>query len=310
MTILVFGSLNMDLVVRSPRLPHPGETLTGRDFATIPGGKGANQAVAAARQGVATAMMGRVGADDFGHQLRHALAGDGINIDAVKVDAETHTGVAAIAVAGSGENQIVIVPGANGRVDVTDLAGFASALASAQLLLLQCEIPAAMVAQAAQLAHAAGVTVMLDPAPVPAFDLTPIYPAIDILTPNQIEAAQLTGLPVNNVAEAEVAIAHLQRQGASTILIKLGEQGVLCGTPTEMFHVPAFPVSVVDTVAAGDAFNGGLAVALAEGRSLKQVVMWASATAALSVGKSGAQPSMPTRSQVAEFLRQANTSLD
>ncbi|WP_204140575.1 ribokinase [Halomicronema sp. CCY15110] len=310
MTILVLGSLNMDLVVRSPRLPHPGETLTGRDFATIPGGKGANEAVAAARQGVATAMMGRVGADDFGHQLRHALAGDGINIDAVKVDAETHTGVAAIVVAKSGENQIVIVPGANSRLDTTDLAALENALASAQLLLLQCEIPAAMVAQAAQLAHAAGVTVMLDPAPVPAFDLTPIYSAIDILTPNQIEAAQLTGLPVNNVAEAEAAIAHLQRQGASTILIKLGEQGVLCGTPTEMFHVPAFPVSVVDTVAAGDAFNGGLAVALAEGRSLKQAVMWASATAALSVSQAGAQPSMPTRSQVAEFLRQANTSLD
>jgi ribokinase len=310
MSILVLGSLNMDLVVRSPRLPQPGETLTGSDFATVPGGKGANQAVAAARQGVTTAMIGRVGADDFGHQLRHALAVDGVNVEAVKVDAETHTGVAAITVAQSGENQIVIVPGANGRVDATDVAGLTHSLAAAQLLLLQCEIPAAIVAQAAQLAHAAGVTVILDPAPVPDFDLTPVYPAIDILTPNQVEAAQLTGLPVNNVAEAEGAIAHLQQQGASTVLIKLGEQGVLCGMPQETFYVPAYDVSVVDTVAAGDAFNGGLAVALSEGQPLRQAVAWATATAALSVGKAGAQPSLPARSQVAEFLRQAAVSLD
>ena len=300
----------MDLVVRSPRLPQPGETLSGSDFTTVPGGKGANQAVAAARQGATTAMIGRVGADDFGHQLRHALAVDGVNVEAVKVDAETHTGVATITVAESGENQIVIVPGANGRVESADLTSLENALASAQLLLLQCEIPAEIVAQAAQLAHAAGVTVMLDPAPVPDFDLTPVYPAIDILTPNQVEASQLTGLSVTTVAEAEAAIAQLQQQGASTIIVKLGEQGVLCGTPQEVFQVPAFTVPVVDTVAAGDAFNGGLAAALSEGKPFKQAVVWASATAALSVSKAGAQPSMPTRSQVAEFLRQASSSLN
>ncbi len=300
----------MDLVVRSPRLPQPGETLTGHSFATIPGGKGANQAVAAARQSISTAMVGRVGADDFGHQLRHALAVDGINIDAVQVDAETYTGIATITVAESGENQIVIVPGANGRVNAADLTHLKSRFATAQLLLLQCEIPAAIVAQAAQLAHAAGVTVILDPAPVPAMDLRPIYPFIDILTPNQVEAAQLTGRSVNNLLEAEKAIAHLQQQGATTVLIKLGEQGVLCGTPQETFHIPAFPVSVVDTVAAGDAFNGGLAVAIAEGRSLQQAVIWASATAALSVSQAGAQPSMPTRSQVGDFLTQADAAID
>ena len=300
----------MDLVVRSPRLPQPGETLSGSDFTTVPGGKGANQAVAAARQGATTAMIGRVGADDFGHQLRHALAVDGVNVEAVKVDAETHTGVATITVAESGENQIIIVPGANGRVESADLTLLEKALASAQLLLLQCEIPAEIVAQAAQLAHAAGVTVMLDPAPVPDFDLTPVYPAIDILTPNQVEAAQLTGLSVTTVAEAEAAIAQLQQQGASTIIVKLGEQGVLCGTPQEVFQVPAFTVPVVDTVAAGDAFNGGLAAALSEGKPFKQAVVWASATAALSVSKAGAQPSMPTRSQVAEFLQQASSSLN
>lgn len=305
MSILVFGSLNMDLVVRSPRLPQPGETLTGRDFATVSGGKGANQAVAAARQGATTVMVGRVGADDFGHQLRQALTVDGVAVKAVQVDAETHTGVAAIAVAESGENQIVIVPGANGRVGKDELQRLQTYLDAADYLLLQCEIPAAILAQGAQMAHAAGVRVMLDPAPVPDFDLKPVYPAIDILTPNQVEAAQLTGLSVTTVDEAAAAIARLQQQGASTVIVKLGEQGICCGTPEETFHVPAFPVAVVDTVAAGDAFNGGLAVALSEGKALREAVVWAAATAALSVTKSGAQPSMPTRSQVANFLQAA-----
>ncbi|NEQ43215.1 MAG: ribokinase [Leptolyngbya sp. SIOISBB] len=303
MSILVFGSLNMDLVVRSPRLPLPGETLTGYNCATIPGGKGANQAVAVARQDVSTRLLGRVGADDFGYQLRQALAIDGVNVEAIQVDAETHTGVAAITVADAGENHIVIVPGANGRVGKDELQQLQLYLASADLLLLQCEVPAEMVAQAAQMAHEAGVRVMLDPAPVPDFDLQPIYPAIDILTPNQVEAAQLTGLSVTTVDEATVAISQLQQQGVSTVIIKLGEQGVCCGTVEETFQVPAFPVSVVDTVAAGDAFNGGLAVALSDGKALREAVVWASATAALSVTKSGAQPSMPTRSQVADFLK-------
>ncbi len=295
----------MDLVVRSPRLPQPGETLTGSNFATIPGGKGANQAVAVARQDATTYMVGRVGADDFGHQLRHALALDGVVVEAIHIDAATHTGVAAIAVADSGENHIVIVPGANGQVGTADLQRLQTHLASAELLLLQCEIPAAIMAQAAQMAHASGVRVMLDPAPVPDFDLKSFYPAIDILTPNQVEAAQLTGLPVTTVDEAAAAISQLQQQGASTVIAKLGEQGVCCGTPEETFHLPAFAVSVVDTVAAGDAFNGGLAVALSEGKSLREAVTWASATAALSVTKAGAQPSMPTRSHVTKFLQEA-----
>lgn len=303
MSVLVFGSLNMDLVVQAPHLPQPGETLIGSNFAMIPGGKGANQAVAVARQGISTTMVGRVGGDAFGQQLRQALATDGIQIDAVQIDAEAHTGVAAIAVAHTGENHIVIVPGANGRVDETDLPRLQTYLAPAQWLLMQCEIPAAIVAKAAHLAHEAGGQVILDPAPVPSFDLQQLYPDIDILTPNQVEASQLVGFAVSTVEQAAKAIAVLQHQGAATVIVKLGEQGVLCGTPETSFHVPAFPVAVVDTVAAGDAFNGGLAVALTEGKSLAAAIQWASATAALSITKSGAQPSLPTRSQVTEFLQ-------
>ncbi|MEM6715676.1 MAG: ribokinase [Cyanobacteria bacterium P01_C01_bin.147] len=303
MSILVFGSLNMDLVVQSPYLPQPGETLTGRNFGTVSGGKGANQAVAVARQGAVVEMVGRVGADAFGQQLRQALSTDHVSIDSVQIDAETHTGIAAIAVADTGDNHIIIVPGANGRVGETDLQRLQAHLTTAQILLLQCEIPPAIVAQAAQAAQAAGVRVLLDPAPVPDFDLKPFYSAIDMLTPNQVEAAQLTGLPVTTIDEAAAAIAQLQKDGAATVIVKLGAQGVCCGTPEETFHLPAFAVSVVDTVAAGDAFNGGLAVALSAGKSLREAVIWASATAALSVTKSGAQPSLPTRSQVAEFLQ-------
>ena len=302
MSILVFGSINMDLVVQSPRLPQPGETLVGRTFATMPGGKGANQAVAAARQGAPTVMVGRVGDDDLGQQLRQRLATEGVNTESVMVDATTHTGVAAIAVADNGENQIVIVPGANGRVGDADWQRLHQHLDAAQLLLLQYEIPATVVAKAAELAHAQGIPVILDPAPVPEVDLTPIYPAVDILTPNQVEAAQLTRLPVGTVEQAREALLVLQQQGAQTVIIKLGAQGVLCGTADGTFHVPAFAVDVVDTVAAGDAFNGGLAVALQEGQPLREAVTWASATAAVSVTQSGAQPSLPTRSQVADLI--------
>ncbi|MDB9526204.1 ribokinase [Oscillatoria sp. CS-180] len=304
MTVLVFGSLNMDLVVQSPRLPVPGETLLGNQFNTIPGGKGANQAVAVARQQVPTQMMGRVGADDFGQRLRHALTLDEVAVEGIQVDPNAHTGVAAIVVSDQGENHIIVVPGANSRVDKTDLSKLEVALKQADLLLLQFEIPMAAVIQAAQLAHAAGVTVIVDPAPVQAFDPSELYPYIHVLTPNQVEAAQLVGFPVDTLEQASEAIAQLHDQGAETVLIKMGEQGVLCGTPQEIFHIPAFPITVVDTVAAGDAFNGGLAAALQSGKSLTAAVTWATATAALSVSHAGAQPSLPQRSHVETFLKQ------
>ncbi len=248
-------------------------------------------------------MVGRVGADDLGHQLRHALAVDGIAIDTIQVDATTHTGIAAIAVAQSGENQIIVVPGANSKVDATELNHLQQQLPTTHLLLLQFEIPLPMVREAAAAAYAAGVTVIVDPAP--AQSLPPadsLYRHTHILTPNQVEASQLVGFPVNSLENAAAAAKALRQQGVAIAMVKLGAQGVLCATETAIFHVPAFTVPIMDTVAAGDAFNGGLAVALHDGKSLREAIAWASATAALSVMQAGAQPSLPTRSQVASFL--------
>ncbi|MEM1292270.1 MAG: ribokinase [Cyanobacteria bacterium P01_H01_bin.162] len=303
MTVVVFGSLNMDLVVRSARLPVPGETISGRQFATIAGGKGANQAVAVARQRVPTVMVGRVGADRYGPDLCQALANEGIRVDGVSQDSTVATGIAAIAVADSGANQIIVVPGANGQVGLPELEYLKGQLAAAECLLLQLEIPLSTVTTAAQLAHAAGLRVILDPAPAPQADLRSLYPHIDILTPNQVEAAQLVGFPVETIAQAHEAISVLRQQGVATVIIKLGEQGILCSREeAQSIHLPALPVSAVDTVAAGDAFNGGLAVALQAGKSLPEALHWAVATAAWSVTQPGAQPSLPTRSQVTDLI--------
>jgi ribokinase len=302
MTIVVFGSLNMDLVVRSPRLPQPGETILGTSFETVPGGKGANQAVAAARLGAETTMVGRVGADDFGHRLRHSLAISGVAVEAIAGDEATHTGIATITVATNGDNQIVVVPGANGQVAQPDVDRLQPYLTDTSTLLLQLEIPLGAVIQAAQLAQRVGATVIVDPAPTPAEWPVALYHHTDILTPNQVEASQLVGLPVETLEQAQQAAQILQQRGVATVIITLGAQGVICATATETFHQPAFVVDVVDTVAAGDAFNGGLAVALAEGKSWRDAVVWASAAAALAVTQPGAQPALPTRSQVEAFL--------
>lgn len=304
MSVLVFGSLNMDLVVQSPRLPVPGETILGTHFDTIPGGKGANQAVAVARQNVTTLMVGRVGIDPFGHELRHGLAVEGINVEGVQSDPEARTGVAAIAVATAGDNHIVVVPGANSHVNNTDLAYLENLFTQAQLLLMQFEIPLPIVTAAAERAYKAGLTVIVDPAPAQASIPKALYRHTHILTPNQVEAAQLVGFPVSTIAEATRAAKVLRQWGVEIVLIKLGEQGVLCATAEATFHTPAFPVQAVDTVAAGDAFNGGLAAALHEGKNWPAAINWANATAALSVTQTGAQTSLPQQAEVEAFLQQ------
>jgi ribokinase len=301
MSVIVFGSLNMDLVVRTPRLLESGETLIGSDFYTTPGGKGANQAVAVATLGISTEIIGRVGDDAFGRELLAGLKAVGVGTDGVLVDA-THSGVAMITVAATGENQIIGVFGANGAVDETDVERLKARLAGTKLLLLQLEIPIAAVKQAAQVAHAAGVSVILDPAPVPTEAIASLYPLIDILVPNEIEAGQLVGLPVTSPETAAIAAGILQQQGAKTVIIKLGAQGVFCATPDETFFVPAFAVEAIDTVAAGDAFAGGLAVALVEGASIQQAVKWGSAAGALATTKNGAQAAMPDRPTFSAFL--------
>jgi len=300
--VVVFGSINMDLVVRTPRLPTPGETLTGHTFFTAPGGKGANQAVACARLGVPTRMVGRVGDDLFGEQLRASLRSFGVQDDGV-LTTPGPSGVALIAVDDTAENTIVIVPGTNGAVSIADIPRLERALDGARALLLQLEVPIETVVAAARAAHTRGVTVILDPAPaLPLPD--ELYALADIITPNEHEATTLTGIAVHDDQGAIAAARALIARGARRVALKLGARGALTADAEgEQFWSP-FTVTPVDTVAAGDAFNGGLAVALSEGRSFDEAIRWGLAAGALSVTRHGAQPSMPERNEVLTLLAQ------
>ncbi len=304
MTIIVFGSINIDLVATTPRLPVAGETLLGRDFFKAPGGKGANQAVASARLGIPTYMVGRVGADSFGAELLHSLQASGVQTDNVFVDETVSSGIAMITVDVRGENQILVIPGANGRVNQEDVERLSRLLAEATALLLQFEIPMSAVVAAAKAAREAGVTVILDPAPVQSDVPDELYPLVDIITPNEVEAAQLVGFPVDGEESAKKAAQVLRQRGVKNAIVKLGAKGVLCATQEESFFIPTFRVHTVDTTAAGDAFNGGLAAALHEGLSLRQAVVWGAAAGALAATKPGAQPSLPERLTFDEFLKE------
>lgn len=302
--VTVFGSINMDLVARTPKLPVPGETLLGYSFATVPGGKGANQAVAVARLNVPTAMVGRVGRDGFGQALLANLQAADVNTSDVLVDEATSSGVAMIAVDDQSENHIIVIPGANGQVDQRDVDRLIHHLPGAAALLLQFEIPLEAVVAAAKAAHQAGVRVILDPAPARSDIPTDLYSYVTIITPNAVEATQLVGFPVHDPVTAAQAATVLHQRGVETVVIKLGATGVFCATPDESFFVPAFTVKAVDTVAAGDAFNGGMAAALAEGLPIRQAITWGAATGALSATKAGAQSSLPDRATVEAFLKQ------
>lgn len=270
--IVTFGSINMDLIAHAPKLPEPGETIAGHQFAMIPGGKGANQAVAVARLGMPSMMVGRVGDDRFGQALVAELQGVGVECDHIWVDSTTTSGIAMIVVDDRSENSIVLIPGANGDITDTDVDRLKAPLSCAAVLLLQLEIPLPAVIAAAEAAQQVGVTVILDPAPAPPVFPADLYPLIDIITPNQIEATQLTGISVQDFHSAAQAASVLHERGARTVIIKLGRQGAYCSTGSEQFMVPAFSVQAIDTVAAGDAFNGGLAAALAAGLSLQQAI--------------------------------------
>lgn len=302
MTVVVFGSINMDLVVRTPRLPALAETITGHEFFTAPGGKGANQAVAVARLGVPTKMVGRVGGDAFGQELRQNLTRAGVDISPVFTDAAVSSGVAVIAVDDNAQNNIIIVPGANGRVGSDDIDRLEAHLTGAKVILLQLEVPLEAVVAAARLAHQRGITVVLDPAPAQELPAE-LYTLVDIITPNEIEAGQLVGVAVKNQEDAVRTAKMLLSLGIKTVIVKMGVLGVVYveaeGEPT---IIPAFEVNAVDTVAAGDAFNGGLAAALVEGHDLPTAIRWGAAAGALSATKMGAQPSMPTRSEFEAFL--------
>ena len=299
--ITVVGSLNMDLVVRSPRIPQPGETIIGHEWHTIPGGKGANQAVAAARLGGQVFMVGRVGADTFAQPLLDNLADCGVDHTHVTCDPEAATGVALITVDDEGENTIVVASGANMQLSPQDVEAAEDLIAASNALLLQLENPLETVTRAAQLAQAHGVTVVLNPAPARQLP-TELLSLVDVLVPNESETALLTGMPVDSLGALEAAAAVLLGKGIGTVILTLGAQGALLADTNGFVPVPAFKVDPVDTTAAGDAFMGAFGVALAEAKPVVEAVRWGYAAGALAATKLGAQTSIPTREEVEALL--------
>ena len=305
--ITIVGSLNADLVVGVRRFPGPGETVTGHDFAVFPGGKGANQALAAGRLGAGVLpvhMVGQVGADAYGEWLRKNLADAGVDVTHVRVDSDAPTGLALIAVDAAAQNQIVVVPGANGTFNPSALSESHHAIAHAAVVLLQLEIPLPTVQTAARVAREGGAVVILDPAPARALPEV-LLRSIDYLTPNESELAVLTGgapQPSLRRGEAVTRARQLIARGLKAVVVKMGRQGALLVTDSAEQLQPAFPVEAIDTTAAGDAFNAGLAFALARGMGQAGALRYAAATAAVSVTRHGAQPSMPSPSEVESLL--------
>lgn len=301
--ILVLGSLNLDLIVRTPRLPAPGETVLGSAFLTAPGGKGANQAVAAAKLGAPVKMIGRVGADDFGKTLRHTLSAVGVDAQYLVTDNETATGVASIWVDERGQNSILVAPGANARVSRADVDAAAAAFHNARVMVAQLEIPLDTVHYAFQCARKQNCLVILNPAPAQSLSRK-ILELVDLAIPNETEAAQLTGMLVQDFESARNAANVIKQMGARRVLVTLGAQGALFlddAAPAQA--LPPFSVQAVDTTAAGDAFIGALAAGLARNQDWTTSLREASAAGALAATKLGAQPSLPTRAELDEFLR-------
>ena len=298
--VVVVGSFNMDLMVKAGRRPQKGETLMGEAFGMFIGGKGSNQAIAAARLGADVTMIGRIGADFFGDTLMAAHAEESICTDYVIRDTEVGTGIASILIDANGDNSIVIVPQANMRLSVADIERASESIAAADVLLLQLEVPIAVSQHAAEIAKSNDATVVLNPAP--AQELPDDFLAqVDILTPNEVETESLSGVRVSTATDAKHAAKGLLNKGLSAVILTLGDRGSLLLTPDLTQQVPAYSVEVVDTTAAGDAFCGALATVLAQGENLVDAVAFANAASALAVTVLGAAPSMPTAAQVEAF---------
>jgi ribokinase len=298
--VVVVGSLNMDLVTRAERLPRPGETLIGQSFATVSGGKGANQAVASARLGAKVSMIGCVGADGYGEQLRAALLAEQIDCQALTT-VEGSSGVALIVVDDSSQNAIVIVAGANGLLTSDVVKGFDAVLQAAEVIICQLEVPLQTVGYTLKRGRELGKTMILNPAPASSPLPADWYSSIDYLIPNESEASALSGLPVDSLETAEAAASRLIAAGAGKVIITLGAQGSLFANGQSFEYFPAPKVKAVDTTAAGDTFVGGFAAALAIGKSEAEAIRFGQAAAALSVTRAGAQPSIPTLSDVQAF---------
>lgn len=299
--IIVLGSLNMDLVITAKRAPAAGETLPGKDFQTIPGGKGANQAAAAGRLGGTVFMVGRTGADAFGERLGRNLQELHVDTSLMMPDNAVPTGVALIIVEDGGENRILIVAGANGQVDTSDIGRMERHFEQAGLLIMQLEIPIATVEAALEKAFQAGVPVLLNPAP--AYPIPPAWlPKIRYLVVNETEARVISGMEVTTVESAQDAASALQAQGVAVVLLTLGSRGAVVASGEGCWHVPAFQVNAIDTTAAGDAFIGGFAVSIISQLDLKHAVRFGNAAGALATTKLGAQTSLPSREEVEMLL--------
>jgi ribokinase len=300
-SIVVIGSSNTDMIIRVPRIPRPGETLLGGEFFSAAGGKGANQAVGAARAGGHVKFIARVGSDMYG---THAIAGlrrDGIDVSAVSRDKTAASGAALIFVAGDGQNSIAVAGGANAKLSPTHVRKAAQQIRSAAWLVASLETPLDTIEAAAAIAVKAGAGVILNPAPARALPRS-LLNLVSILTPNESEARLLTGITVNSEVSAAKACAKLHARGIPIVILTLGARGAFVSQPAGQARVPGFKVKAVDTTGAGDVFNGALSVALAEGIALLDAVRFANAAAALSVTKLGAQPSAPNRALIRKLL--------
>jgi len=300
--IVVVGSSNTDMVVKSQRLPSPGETVTGGQFVLAAGGKGANQAVAAARLGAEVTLVAKIGQDVFGEQAIEGYRAEGIATDLILRDPEDHTGVALILVDEQGENLISVASGANHRLLPEDIEQAAERIRTADVVMLQLEIPVETVAYTARLAAEAGVPVILDPAPAAPLEAA-LLGQVAYLTPNESEAEGLTGVPVRDEDSARTAASQLRDRGARHVIVTMGTKGALVASGRQAVLVPSYTVEARDSTAAGDAFNGGLALAVAEGVGLEEAVRRASLVGALSVTRLGAQPSLPTQEEVERFAQ-------
>ena len=299
--IVVVGSSNTDMIIKMARIPAPGETVIGGDFSTAAGGKGANQAVAAARAGGDVTFIARLGDDMFGRRAKEGFIADGINVDHVICDKESASGVALIFVGEDGENSIGVASGANAKLSASDIFAAKDVIASADVLVMQLEIPLETVKAAASIAAKNGVRVILDPAPAQPLD-DEILRHVSILTPNESEAGLLTGIKVETEEDAKAAADVLIRKGIESVLVTMGAKGVFANTKDFTEVIPGFKVQAVDTTAAGDVFNGVLAVAIAQEKPLKEAIAFANAAGAVSVTKLGAQPSAPSREEIDKFI--------
>jgi ribokinase len=303
MGILVFGSINMDLTTYVPKLPRPGETVRGSSFITVPGGKGSNQAVACARMGAKTYFVGRVGKDAFGPEVLEVVRKENVDVSQVITDTKNGTGLAVISVDDNAENSIIIISGANLALDSSDVERAKAFMTETNVLMLQLEASLEPTFEIAKVANQKGLCVILDPAP--AYPIPEdVFHFIDFITPNEVETEAIVGFKPANPEDAARAAILLKEKGVQTAIIKMGSQGAYYDGLESRGFVNAFKVNAIDTVAAGDAFNAGLAVAISEGKPVLEAVRWGAAAGAIATTRKGALPSMPHRDEIIRLLKE------